>query len=102
MKFTDNLKQEVKRIHDMIAAMYAKVVNIVRNDFIPFLRKAANTTTFFIIVFLGAWYMNGMNHTTFDLSMLIYFYGVIAGLRVTGKTVDSVFNSPRNEPPKRG
>ena len=102
MKFTDSFKQEVKRMHDLIASIYAKFVHFIRDGVSPFMRKAANTTTFFIVVFLYAWYMNGMNHTTFDLSMLIYFYGVIAGLRVTGKTVDSVFNSPRNEPPKRG
>ena len=102
MKFTDSFKQEVKRMHDLIAKAYSKAVHFIHDSFVPFLKKAANTTTFFIVVFLYAWYMNGMNHITFDLSMLIYFYGVIAGLRVTGKTVDSVFNSPRNEPPKRG
>lgn len=53
----------------------------------------------FVIMFIGAWVSNGVHNTKFSLDELMYFYGIMAGVKVTGHTVNSVFNSPRNVPP---
>lgn len=53
----------------------------------------------FVIVFIGAWVANGVHNTKFNLDELMCFYGIMAGVKVTGHTVNSVFNSPRNVPP---
>ena len=53
----------------------------------------------FVIMFIGAWVANGVHNTKFNLNELTCFYGIMAGAKVTGHTVNSVFNSPRNEPP---
>lgn len=53
----------------------------------------------FVIMFIGAWVANGVNNTKFSLNDLMCFYGIMVGAKVTGHTVNSVFNSPRDVPP---
>ena len=53
----------------------------------------------FVTMFIVAWVANGVHNTKFNLDELMCFYGIMAGVKVTGHTVNSVFNSPRNVPP---
>jgi len=75
---------------------------ILREKLYKFLLPFLTTTTFFIIIFLAAWYFNGIGKTHFDLGQLQTFYLAVAGVSVTGHTVNSVFNSPRGQAPERG
>lgn len=75
---------------------------ITRERLKEILTPFISTTTFFIFIFLAAWYANGRGLAKFDLSQLQTFYLTIAGVNVAGHTVNSVFNSPRGASPHDG
>lgn len=98
-------KSFLQAARDSIMRFYKAFVKKILKTLVGimnFIRMNMTITSMFITVFLAGWYSNGTRGTNFDLSMLITFYGLLAGVKVTGHTVNSMFNSPRNVPPTKG
>lgn len=67
----------------------------------PWAINLISYTAFFIVIFLAAWFSNGYYGTHFDLTALMSFYGVLVAKNVGIHITDSVYNSPRDQSPKK-
>jgi len=57
-------------------------------------------TIFFIVIWLVAWLSNALYHTMFDLGQLMQLYLSVIVPRLGFHTINSIYNSPKGEPPK--
>lgn len=67
----------------------------------PVVMDLFECTTFFVIIYIGAWILNGIYQMHFDLSSLQNFYLAVIGKQTVTHGINSYLNSPKDSPPSK-